>query len=151
MLRIAIAAAVCALLAPGVEGQEADTMPAVPVEHITAAPVPFGPGEKVTYGVSWGIFGRRGEAVSEVVSLDTLRGQPSYHLSFSLRGKVVAFSVNDQQESWLDVVDLYSHRFRQDLNQTSYKRLRTLDFYPAEMMWRRVEKPDSGALASDIP
>jgi hypothetical protein len=150
----ATAAAACAFVfAPGLVGQQADTTarPPVLMGVPVAAAVPFGPGEKVTYGVSWSILGRRGEARSEVVAIDTVRGQPSYHLSFALRGKVIAFSINDLQESWLDVNNLYSHRFKQDLNQTSYKRLRTLDFYPAEMMWRRVEKPDSGALASDIP
>src|SRR5690606_12653734 len=51
----------------------------------------------------------------------------------------------------LDVGELYSHRFKQDLNQTTYERLRTLDFYPAERVWRRVEKVDSGPLDSDLP
>jgi hypothetical protein len=153
MSRVFTAAAACALaFAPGVDAQEAETLqrPVASAEGIVA-PVPFGPGEKVVYGVSWGILGRRGTARSEVVRIDTVRGQPTYHLSFSLRGKVIAFSINDVQESWLDVVNLYSHRFKQNLNQTSYKRLRTLDFYPEEMKWRRLEKPDSGALASEIP
>jgi hypothetical protein len=115
------------------------------------APVPFRVGEKVKYGVWWGILGRRGEATSEVVAIDTLRGRPSYHLWFHLRGSVLGVGINDTQESWLDTETLSSHRFKQDLNQPRYKRLRTLDFYPAELLWRRVEKPDSGALATDSP
>lgn len=153
MLRIATTAATCALVLGGhVDARAQDSLTRrVSGFDAPVAAVPFGPGEKVTYGVSWGIFGRRGTATSEVVRVDTVRGQPSYHLAFSLRGKVIAFSINDLQESWLDVGQLYSHRFKQNLNQTSYKRLRTLDFYPAEMKWRRVESPDSGDLASDIP
>jgi hypothetical protein len=165
MLRLATTVALCALVfTPRVEAQQPDSLPRLVIKDKPdsrprlviaaqegAALVPFGPGEKVTYGVSWGIFGRRGTASSEVVSVDTVRGQPSYHLSFSLRGKVIAFSINDTQESWLDVTQLYSHRFKQNLNQTSYKRLRTLDFFPDEMKWRRVESPDSGELASEIP
>lgn len=117
----------------------------------SAAPVPFGVGEKVVYGVSWGIFGRRGTATSEVIRVDTVRGRPTYHLSFHLQGKVLAWGINDTQESWLDTRGLFSHRFKQDLNQPSYKRLRTLDFFPAELKWRQVEKPDSGELTTDVP
>jgi hypothetical protein len=117
----------------------------------SAAPVPFGVGEKVVYGVSWGIFGRRGVATSEIIGVDTIRGKPTYHLSFNLKGKVLAWGIDDTQESWLDTRSLFSHRFKQNLNQPSYKRLRTLDFYPAELKWRQVENPDSGALTTDIP
>lgn len=117
----------------------------------TVAPAPFGPGERVEYGVTYGFLGRRGTAVSQIVGVDTLRGHPSYHLSFHLRGGVLGFNINDHQESWLDIANLYSHRFRQDLDQPRYERLRTLDFYPADMVWRRVEKEESGPLATDQP
>jgi hypothetical protein len=115
------------------------------------AAVPFGPGERVVYRVTYGRLGKRGEAVTEVVGVQNIRGQPSYHLSFRLRGGVLGMNVNDKQESWLDVSRLYSHRFRQDLHQVRYERLRTLDFFPAERMWRRVENNDSGPLATDLP
>jgi len=116
-----------------------------------AASLPFAVGERARYGVWWGIFGRRGFATSEVLAVDTLRGQPCYHLHFHLKGSVLGLGINDTQESWLDARTLVSHRFRQNLNQPRYKRLRTLDFYPAEQMWRQVEKPDSGELAVKDP
>jgi hypothetical protein len=119
--------------------------------HVDVAPVPFGPGERLDYRITYGILGKRGNASTEVLSVTDVRGNPTYHLSFSMKGGALGFSLNDVQESWLDVGDLYSHRFKQDLNQTTYERLRTLDFYPAERVWRRVEKPDSGVLASDMP
>jgi hypothetical protein len=122
-----------------------------PTSGAAVAAVPFGPGEKVVYRVSWGILGRRGTAWSDVVRVDTMRGHLAYHLSFRLQGGALGLNINDTQESWLDVGQLYSHRFKQDLNQPRYKRLRTLDFFPAERMWRQVEKPDSGPLASPIP
>ena len=150
--RVLQAAALIALLSPavalGITAQQ-DIVAVTANEPVAA--VPFGPGERVVYGVHWGIFGRRGEATSEVISVDTLRGRPSYHLSFHLKGKVLGLGINDTQESWLDVSRLHSHRFKQVLNQPKYNRLRTLDFFPSEMMWRQVEKPDSGALASEIP
>lgn len=116
-----------------------------------AAPVPFGPGEKVVYRVTYGILGKRGEAVSEVLDVVDVRGRSAYHLNFRLRGGVLGMNVNDVQESWLDVRELYSHRFRQDLHQVRYERLRTLDFFPAEGVWRRQEKEETGVLATDLP
>jgi hypothetical protein len=115
------------------------------------APAPFGPGEMTRYRVTYGILGRRGTAVTEVMRLDTVRGHPTYHLAFRLKGGVMGLNIDDRQESWLDVAQLFSHRFKQDLDQPRYERLRTLDFYPREGVWRRVEKPDSGKLATDRP
>lgn len=117
----------------------------------TVAKVPFGPGEKVVYRVTYGVLGKRGEAVSEVFDVVDVRGRPAYHLNFRLRGGVLGMNVNDVQESWLDVGELYSHRFRQDLHQVRYERLRTLDFFPDEGVWRRQEKDESGELASELP
>jgi hypothetical protein len=149
--RVLKTTALLALLFPAAAiGTSAQDISPAPSNGAVAV-VPFGVGERVTYGVHWGIFGRRGSATSEVLSVDTLRGRPSYHLSFNLKGRVTFFGIDDTQESWLDVSKLHSHRFKQNLNQTNYKRLRTLDFFPDDMMWRQVEKPDSGALDSDNP
>jgi hypothetical protein len=121
---------------------EATTMPAV---------VPFGPGERAVYRVTYGILGKRGEAVTEVAGVETVRGRQAYRLDFRLRGGVLGMNVNDHQQSWLDVGQLYSHRFRQDLHQVRYERLRTLDFFPAEREWRRLENEESGPLATELP
>lgn len=142
--------AIAMVLLAGAWGAEAQSQPAPPAAAEVAA-VPFGPGEKMTYRVTYGILGRRGTANTEVRGVENIRGNPSYHLSFRLKGGALGFSMDDQQESWLDVARLFSHRFKQDLNQTRYERLRTLDFYPAERLWRRVEKVDSGSLATDMP
>lgn len=122
---------------------------AVVADAANVAQVPFGVGERVSYRVAWGPL--RGSASSEVLRVDTVRGRPAYHLSFRVTGGAIGLRVNDHQESWLDVGQLYSHRFRQDLNQPRYKRLRTLDFFPAEGKWRQVERSDSGPLASTQP
>jgi hypothetical protein len=133
------------------QAQTAAVLPAPEAPATAVAAVPFGPGEKVVYRVTYGRLGRRGEAVTEVMGVQNIRGQPSYHLSFRLRGGVLGMNVNDKQESWLDVSRLYSHRFRQDLHQVRYERLRTLDFFPADRVWRRLEDNDSGPLATDQP
>lgn len=139
-----------AILLGAVSGLQAQSSSA-PLDIDAVATVPFGPGERLDYRITYGILGKRGNASTEILSVTDVRGNPTYHLSFKMKGGALGFSLNDVQESWLDVGELYSHRFKQDLNQTTYERLRTLDFYPAERLWRRVEKVDSGALASDMP
>lgn len=135
-------------MASGVEAQNGS---AAAGAETVVAPVPFGPGEKMEYRITYGILGKRGHAVTEVTAVERIRGRPSYHLSFHMKGGALGWSMNDLQESWLDVQELYAHRFKQDLNQTTYERLRTLDFYPDDRVWRRVEKVDSGELASEKP
>jgi catechol 2,3-dioxygenase-like lactoylglutathione lyase family enzyme len=148
-MRKSIATAI--LLLTTMSGAEAQ-QPAPDMAGVAvAAPVPFGPGEKLSYRITYGILGKRGNASTEVVGVEDVRGNPSYHLSFRMKGGALGFGLDDHQESWLDVDELYSHRFKQDLNQTTYERLRTLDFYPDERVWRRVESVDSGALATDMP
>lgn len=139
------------LLLTTASGVEAQTRAPSASASDAVATVPFGPGEKLTYRITYGILGKRGNASTEIVAVEDIRGNPAYHLSFRMKGGALGFSMDDHQESWLDVEKLYSHRFRQDLNQTTYERLRTLDFYPSERLWRRVEKVDSGDLASDLP
>jgi hypothetical protein len=124
--------------------------PALEASSVAAA-VPFGPGERAVYRVTYGILGKRGQAVAEVTGVEEVRGRDAYTLSFRLRGGVLGMNVNDHQESWLDVNRLYSHRFRQDLHQVRYERLRTLDFFPAERVWRRQENDETGPLATDLP
>jgi hypothetical protein len=138
------------LLAFGAGAEAQDGAPAAAAVD-TVAPVPFGVGERLDYRITYGILGKRGNASTEVLGIEDVRGNEAYHLSFHMKGGALGFGLNDIQESWLDVGELYSHRFKQDLNQTTYERLRTLDFYPEESVWRRVEKVESGPLASDQP
>lgn len=115
------------------------------------APVPFGPGEKATYRVTYGVLGTVGRGTVEVAGIDTVRGHPTYHLVFKLKGGIPLAKVDDTQESWLDVHGLFSHRFKQDIDEVNYERLRTLDFFPEEKVWRWLERERSGPLASDQP
>lgn len=139
------------LLLTMASGVDAQDRAAAAEPEMVVAPVPFGPGEKMEYRITYGWLGKRGNAVTEVKAVEEIRGNPSYHLSFHMKGGALGWSMNDLQESWLDVQELYAHRFKQDLNQTTYERLRTLDFYPEDRVWRRVEKVDSGELASTKP
>lgn len=115
------------------------------------ADVPFGPGEQLVYRVTWGIFGTVGQGVLEVAGIDTLRGHPSYHLSFKVRGGVLFAKVDDHTQSWLDVATLSSHRFDQNIKEVNYKRHRIIDMHPDEMRWTKQNSDEEGELMSSTP
>jgi hypothetical protein len=115
------------------------------------ATVPFGPGERLDYRVTFGILGTVGRSSLEIAGIDTIRGRPSYHINFRMSGAITFAKVNDYYQSWLDVERLQSHRFDQDVNQVNYHRHRILDFHPDSGIWRRIDNGDSGNLATDRP
>ena len=116
-------AGVCAALfglaaptVPGNAGSLSAQTPAVPAPvtaSTTAAPVPFGPGERLIYKVKWGIF-NLGTGRLSVEGIETVRGRPAYNLELRLVGGKLGLTVDDTQNSWLDVETLASRRFRQD-------------------------------------
>src|SRR5215216_1324825 len=94
------------------------------------SPVPFGPGERMTYRVVLGIVGNVGTGTLEVVDLDTVNGFPSYELHFQLKGGVPLAHVDDSFRSWLDARSLISRRFKQDQKEVRYERHRNFEFLP---------------------
>jgi hypothetical protein len=114
-------------------------------------PVPFGVGERMEYKVSYGVFGGVGNGSIEVAAVDTMHGHPSYRIEMRLKGGVLFAKVNDVSQSWLDVDQLFSRRFDQNVHQVRYKRHRIIDFLPDRGIWQRVNKDESGPLATRQP
>ena len=117
-----------------------------------AAVVPFGPGERLTYNVKIGII-NSGSAHMEVLGIDSIREEPSYHLEMSLKGSLLfgAVQVNDHYQSWLGTRSVSSHRYIRDVNQLTYSRYRNFEFRPEEMSWEETESGDMGRLATALP
>src|SRR5690606_13857419 len=93
-----------------------------------------------------------GTARFGVMAIDTVHGFPTYRLESAMKGGIAVFKVDDVQRSWLDVERLFSRRFQQKLNQTTYKRDRTYDFFPDRMRFEQPGKPGSGGdLATPMP
>ncbi len=101
------------------DGQLAETTPSPP----TLAEVPFGVGERFEYRVKFGPLAV-GRAQMEISEIDTVAGQPTYHLRSVIQGSTFFYKLDDRQESWLDVYQLASRRFRQDPQQGDYERFR---------------------------
>lgn len=136
-LRLLLVAALLPIAAPAAaqSGPEHEHWVNFPVR-----PVPFGPGERMSYEVSYGWAGTVGDGSLEVIGLDTIRNAPSYHLDLKLKGGMLFAKVDDHFQSWLDVEHLQSHRFDQNQHEISYKRHRIIDFHPDSGSWHQVSQ-----------
>jgi hypothetical protein len=108
--------------------------------------VPFGPGEHLVYKLKLGVFSV-GEGHMQVVGLDSVRGELTYHASFRMEGGVPGFRVKDDFQSWFSVQDLVSQRFVKDQREGGYRAYRHYEFFPEEM---RFERGDTDAVR-DMP
>jgi hypothetical protein len=103
---------------------------------------PFAVGERLTYAVRVGPLGR-GNAVVEIQKLDTVRGTPVYHSTFTINGSLLFFKVNDLYESWFDPNTFTSLRYHQKIDQGSYERNRSYEIFPAEGKYVESGKPEA--------
>lgn len=114
------------------------------------APVPFGPGERATYQVKFGVFSV-GEGTMSVTGLDEVRGNQTYLIEWAIRGGMPGARVNDRWQSWVDVAGLYSHRHIADISEVRYRAYRHWEFLPQEGIWRREDNQETGELPTTIP
>ena len=144
--RILLTPALLLVLATASNSQESGAGVARP------AAVPFGLGERMTYRVKLGIVGEVGTGSMEIDTVThNIRGNEVYAMRFRLQGGVAFAKVDDDFRSWMDIQDLFSHRFKQDQKEVRYERHRTIDFFPAERRWRTTDGKDSGTLPTDAP
>jgi hypothetical protein len=125
-----LALAVVALAMPAVAQ---DTTVAAPMlltpKAASRARVPFATGERAEYSVKYGPFSV-GAGVMEVMGVDTVRGNETWHTVFRIRGGVPGFRVDDRMESWIDTHTLSSLRHRQELSEGSRERERQFEIFP---------------------
>jgi hypothetical protein len=98
--------------------------------------VPFKVGERLTYAAKVN-FMRAGEASMSVEDISSIRGRPTYHTIFDVKGRVLFFHVDDHYESWFDTTDLVSLHHVQHIDETSYHNDKTYDFYPDRKVYVR--------------
>ena len=124
---------VLALVAPAMPAIAQDTAIVAPLVLVPAAvaraTVPFTTGERAEYSVKYGPFSV-GSGVMEVMGIDTVRGNETWHTVFRIRGGVPGFRVDDRMESWIDTHTLASLRHRQELSEGSRERERQFEIFP---------------------
>jgi hypothetical protein len=151
---IALATAGVATLASA-QGPVPGTVATTAASAAATAPValPFGVGERAVYRVSYNIVGRVGTGTMQIVGIDTVRGSPAFHALFTLKGRFLFARVDNRFESWLDVRDVFSHRFEQKTHEINFRRNRIREFYPAELRWtgHTNDRPEQGTLGTTMP
>jgi len=79
-------------------GQIPELMSPVTAKIAPPMEVPFGPGEHLTYQLKLGVFSV-GEGHMEVIGLDSVRGELTYHTSLRMAGGVPGFRVRYDYQS----------------------------------------------------
>src|SRR4051794_3535396 len=154
--RIAFALGVLALPATAQEriAQDRDALRVAPQGHVSLLPstwahVPFRSGERLEYDVKFGPL-HVGNGSMEVLGIDTVRGQETWHTAFNVRGGTFFYKVRDRLESWLDVRSLSSLRHRQDLNEGSRDRERQFEIYPERGVFSEDGKPEQPSVDAPL-
>lgn len=115
-----------------------------------AAAVPFGPGERMEFDVRLGAV-RVGRAQVEVGDLESVRGNLTYVVDWTIRGGIPLARIDDHYRSWIDVRTLASRRYVQDIHQGRRKRLRHFELYPEDLRYDWVGVEEGLPLLSDRP
>ncbi len=111
--------------------------------------VPFGPGERLTYEVRFGVL-KVGTGEMEVHGVTTLRGREAYHTRFRVRGGTFFYKVDDRFESWFTTGSLASLRFKLDQNEGRRERERNYEIFPERQTYREGEKPEEPSVADPL-
>ena len=118
-----------------------------------AAPavVPWGVGERAVYQVRLGGVAV-GSGSMEVLGIRNVSTHATYHTRFRLSGGVPLARVDDKFESWIDVAELFSRRFKQDQKEVRFERNRTYEFFPEQRTFRRTDgSGETGTLPTNRP
>jgi hypothetical protein len=109
---------------------------------LALAKLPFQNNERLEYQVKYGFLGV-GSAVLEVLGVDSVRGAAAIHATFSVKGGVRIYRVNDNYESWFDPTTFSTLRAKQNIDEGSYDRQRNFEFFPDRKTFTENEKPEA--------
>ena len=96
--------------------------------------VPFGVGERLTYGVKLSAF-NAGTTTMSVDSIVRIRGVPTYHTEFDLKGHILFKHFDNHCESWIDTLKFVSVHQVQTINGTT----KSYDFYGDRKVYVRAD------------
>jgi hypothetical protein len=86
-------------------------------------------GETLIYEAKFG-FISLGSGMMNIAGIDTVRGEPTLHTIFVLRGGGMIYRLHDRMDSWIGVDDFASRRFIQDFHEGGSYRRNIWDIYP---------------------
>lgn len=112
------------------------TAPATPVSSTQlvmlsgADKTPFQVGERLTYNAKVNSI-NAGKAVISVEGMEMVRGVPTFHTIFDIRGRVLFKKFANHYESWFDTTNLVTLRHSQQTDDVNKK----YEFYPDKKMY----------------
>lgn len=116
----------------GVSSGERAHAASAPSPAASSGPRPatvFGPGEQLTYAVSFGHL-HVGSGEMSIVGVDTLGEHAGWHATLTVSGGIPFFRVRDTMTSWFDTGTFVSRRFIQHVNEGRYHAKRDFDIDP---------------------
>lgn len=111
--------------------------------------LPFHNDERLEYQVKYGFLGV-GNAVLEVLGMDSVRGVPAIHAAFTVKGGVRIYRVNDSYESWFDPQTYSTLRAVQNIDEGSYDRQRNFEFFPERKAFTENGKPETPTVENPL-
>ena len=105
-----------------------------PVYPLSTPPnnVSFQVGERLTFNAKVSAL-NAGKAVISVEGIEKVRGMPTFHTVFDIRGRVLFKRFANHYESWFDTTNIVSLR----LSQTTDDGDKTYEFYPDRKIYVR--------------
>lgn len=119
-------------------------------EDALGADVPFGAGESAEYQVKLGAISV-GSGSMDILGVEDVHGHPTFHARLRVSGGIPLARVDDKFDSWIDVCEIFSRRFKQDQHEINFKRNRTYEFFPDQRMFRRIDTGEIGSIPTDSP
>jgi hypothetical protein len=115
-----------------------------------AAPLAFGPGERLEYKVKIGWFGA-GEGELTLSGVDTIFGRRAYRAYMRVKGGLMGVGADNGYHSWIDVGTQQSWRFLRTIDEGRYTGFRFYEMFPARGSWERQDNDEFGPLGSMQP
>ena len=117
--------------------------------ELALARLPFENTERLEYQVKYGFLGV-GNAALEVLGLESVRGAPAIHVTFTVKGGVRVYRVNDAYESWFDPATYSTLRAVQNIDEGSYDRQRHFEFFHDRKVFTENDKPEAPTVADPL-
>ena len=124
--------------------------PALGSIAMSQTPLPFAPGERITYSVHVGRLGNIGQATMSVGGPVDVRGTPTYLLRSETRAGFGPLKGSQLTQSWLDPVMMRSLRFSERERRLFSSRNRTVEIYPVEQRWT-ADNGEFGETLTTLP
>ncbi|HXO86090.1 MAG TPA: DUF3108 domain-containing protein, partial [Gemmatimonadales bacterium] len=110
--------------------------------------VPFPVGERLSFSAKYGVFSV-GNAVMEVVGIDTVHGVEAVHIRFRITGGALWYHLDQTMESWVGRYDFRSRRFQTIQDERDKHRERRYEIFPDSGFYREEGRDTTFATVLD--